>query len=205
MQNLTWSPMSRWIIKRIAGDHGSTVKVRRENERIVQDPIHRCQCFRFPSYLGNVKLFFLVWTWKMLWPFTLRRETGSSNCLGKFLLRSTLLALFRPALLLSHWPSLGDVVKENGSFRFGKWNLLWASISLRTKPGGSIAIWVQRGQKENLGPVQEGSDPPKDDIVELSNIIGHTGGDTGAPVRVVTIGQVLSQVDHQLPTHLHFF
>ena len=75
---------------------------------------------------------------------------------------------------------------------------------MQTKPGGSIAIGVQRGEKKNLGPVQEGSDPPKDDIVELSNIIEHTG-DTGAPVRVVTIGQVLSQVDHQLPTHLHFF
>ena len=154
--------------------------------------------FQVPVLPGEREIIFWASTWKMFWPFTLRRETGSSNCLGKFLLRSTLLALFRPALLLSHWPSLGDVVKENGSFRFGKWNLLWASISLRTKPGGSIAIWVQRGQKENLGPVQEGSDPPKDHIVELSNIIGHAGE---SPVHNVHNGQYVFLPPAQAKTY----
>ena len=165
-KKITWSSMPGRVIKRIAGNNGSPVKVCWENERIVQDPIHSSQCFRFSSCLKKicncvwknpffgresrdcsrsnqkqmsqtlfqhqktwmiinkyfktcnvlVKLDFLLWPQSKMSIITLRRATGSSNCLGKFLLRSMLFALFRPARLLSHWPSLMKRVVKDHKF-----------------------------------------------------------------------------------------
>ena len=147
------------VVKRIAGNDGSPVKVCREDKRIVHDPIHSCQCFRLSSCLGRIcnlknagfiwermKGLFMIHSSQGLIRFsssfrksitrhamhgllrleskttiTLRRSTGSSNCLGKFLLRSMLFALFRPARLLSHSPSLfmdRDIKDHNNKILF---------------------------------------------------------------------------------------
>ena len=57
--------------------------------------------FKTCNGLDDAELDFLLGL-KSKMAITLRRVTGSSNCLGKFLLRSMLFALFRPARLLSH-------------------------------------------------------------------------------------------------------
>ena len=43
------------------------------------------------------------------------------------------------------------------------------TLSSKARPGGSIAIRVERGQKENLGPIQQRTDSPVQDVLSVKS------------------------------------